>query len=549
MIGIVNETQINRTGQGRLKVLLVIFAFAAIHHGLTLWAYADVALWWDEAHTYWMVKDGFGTVAAKCASEVYPPLYFWIMSGWTSQFGYEEWALRTPSVIFATLTIFPIYFAARTAAGFRAAAIAALVAACVPLLNFYAVEARAYGLLIFLISTAMCFYIQFLASPKRTRALVGFTISIGAALYSHHYVVFLLPALVLGAFVFNSEKRLRLAIAILIAELIAFIPYTPWFLVALGSQSGTEWIALYWTGWTPVLAIMQSIEVFGFGGVYPRYLWHMGPSNRIPFIGIVVTCAVIVNLLIDNHRNNGRKVLDPTPDFAMVLLSAMLIPLFCAWAYSWLRSPIYLVGRYDVISLPAFILILSIGVARLIELRPRSCGYWLVGLIIGVGLWTSTSMIIHANKANWRNFDRECAMEVNRIAQPNDLLVCIAMRRIVTEYYLDRIAPNKLELISYPPKMNQHPGIYYDPSYLKSDSPALSDALIIKMEINKKLADGAQVFIAHWQYPGDAVPQVLYQVLVSSVKATPVGNAPEIGLFRLTPSESQENLNTIPSVP
>jgi len=92
----------------------------------------------------------YGTSAIKHA-EITPPLSF-VASWVTLHLGHTPVALRLPSLLAGTLTIPAVYLLGTRTVGRRPALVAAALATVSPFMIFYSTEARAYGLLMLLVT-------------------------------------------------------------------------------------------------------------------------------------------------------------------------------------------------------------------------------------------------------------------------------------------------------------------------------------------------------------------------------------------------------------
>lgn len=170
------------------------------------------SLAWDELYLWaWVHDRGFGamldTVAAK---EKTPPLGF--MLAWLSdQLGGGPQLIRLPEVIAGIGLIPLIALLARRTFGAGTGLAAAALAAASPMLVFYSVEARSYGLTAALCVAATLLALRVIDTGSR-RAAAGYAVTAAAALMSH-YTAFAVLA-VLAVFTFIAWPRARRLIAI-----------------------------------------------------------------------------------------------------------------------------------------------------------------------------------------------------------------------------------------------------------------------------------------------------------------------------------------------
>lgn len=124
--------------------LIVLAGFA-----LRLYRIGYQSIWWDEAHTLYVAREGLRAVwdLPNTVSYNHPPLHYGFMVLWTRLAGVGEVAARLPSALFGVLLIALVYAVTRRwfdrASGLAAAALAAVW----PIFITYSQEVRVYALL------------------------------------------------------------------------------------------------------------------------------------------------------------------------------------------------------------------------------------------------------------------------------------------------------------------------------------------------------------------------------------------------------------------
>jgi len=107
-----------------LLLLAVITAWALrVHHLDTQ------SLWYDEAVSAHVASQGVAELTRWTAEDIQPPLYYYVLAGWTRLMGAGqpgEWTLRFPSVAFGLLTVPLMWAVGRRLMGRGAGAAAAL---------------------------------------------------------------------------------------------------------------------------------------------------------------------------------------------------------------------------------------------------------------------------------------------------------------------------------------------------------------------------------------------------------------------------------------
>jgi len=145
------------------------------------------SLWIDETHSFYFASQPLSSLFTQLC-DPHPPGYY-VLLNLVLRFGQNEYWLRLPSAIAATLTV-PLTYAlsqdTRSALGIkgldrRTAMLAALLLAVAPLHVWYAQEARMYALVTLLGLCAVLFAVR-VALHERVWAIVGFVLSATAAL-------------------------------------------------------------------------------------------------------------------------------------------------------------------------------------------------------------------------------------------------------------------------------------------------------------------------------------------------------------------------------
>lgn len=208
-----------------LFIALVCVAYT----GAAVIAATQKALWFDELFTFHVAQlSGFGAIWSALAQGVdnHPPLDYWLRHVFMQWFGTSEVVFRLPSIVaFGVAFLCLVRFVAR-----RSSPSCGIFAGLILLStqsHRYAYEGRAYAWLIAFGSLSLlCWQ---LATEKKRIVLVGLSVSLAAAFYSHYYGVLLFVPLVLGEIWRSFERRriawsIWVAFALGIAPLVALLP-------------------------------------------------------------------------------------------------------------------------------------------------------------------------------------------------------------------------------------------------------------------------------------------------------------------------------------
>ncbi len=95
----------------RSRILLIlIFLLALALRGYRL---DGQSLWADEGNSAALASRPLAQIAHDSAHDIHPPLYYWLLHGWTRLAGTSEIALRSLSALLGLLLVWLIYLIGR----------------------------------------------------------------------------------------------------------------------------------------------------------------------------------------------------------------------------------------------------------------------------------------------------------------------------------------------------------------------------------------------------------------------------------------------------
>jgi len=372
---------------------LVLLALLLLAFALRVYRLDAQSLWYDEGVTAQVASQGLAELTRWTAGDIQPPLYYYLIAGWTRLAGRSEWALRFPSALFGVLTVALMWALARrlfAAQGHEeeesrgdtpqaprphgAPLLATLLTAVSPLYVYYAQEARMYTLLTFLGALAGYLLLRILdeARPARRRWLwAGFSLTSIAALYTHYFAAFLLTAFALyflltftrhaprttqHATRFTFHVPLLEGLAALLTIILAYAPWLPAMLTRFRED------ASYWRGTLKLDEALRHVLIsFSMGetvleATAVRLMWG--------FVAILVLS--ILALAWQHASRTTHHATRTTQHASRFTLHALLFPLL------YLLVPLILIlflsyrnpkfnPRYLMLAHPAFLLLIAGG--------------------------------------------------------------------------------------------------------------------------------------------------------------------------------------------
>lgn len=342
---------------------------------LRLFRLDAAAIWLDETFTASWVVMPWDEMLSAALADNHLPLYFILVKAWTVIAGDSPWALRFVSVVFSCATVPTVAAIAFTLSGRAAAIWATWLTALSPFLIHHGQEARMYPLLAFLAAVNLLLLARFVTG-KSERLHVGYLFTNVAMLATHYYAVFLI-AVTFPILVILARHRLRDWAPMLILSGICCIGpvlaakylATP---VAGGNYEGIGLIGMPGMVWgllTGYTLMPSSAE-----------LHRLGLRAILPYVPIV---ALVLSLTTVAVASALRTMPKPAWTLLLGVLGGVLLgPLAVSAVFEISINP-----RYATTGAPAFIALLSAGLAAITETRfGKGIAVALVVLISGASL-------------------------------------------------------------------------------------------------------------------------------------------------------------------
>lgn len=251
--------------------LLLVVAAALRFHRL-----GDADLWWDEALAVWAVRKPLLEATAWTASDVHPPLFFWLLWAWRRLAGESELALRALVAWQGVLLAAVAFALGRRVGGRRGGPWALALVALSPLLVWWSQELRMYGTAALALALAAYATCRWAAEPPGAagrRWLAAYAAAAAATLHAVYLagagLVALVAAVALGAALGRLPARaLRPWLAANAAVGLAFAPWalyagsrmSSWRTAAEGTAPGFVaelWAALLAHGTSTDIAVQR----------------------------------------------------------------------------------------------------------------------------------------------------------------------------------------------------------------------------------------------------------------------------------------------------
>lgn len=234
--------------------LLALLGGIGLLCALVLPTIGRASIWFDEAFSAYITKFNFLEIARYTATDVHPPLYYWVLKLWEMVFGYDDAAMiRALSLVFAAIAAVFGYLLLRRLFGRKAAILGLLFIVLSPMIIRYSQEARMYMMESAIILAATYTLVRAEAEKKRKLWIV-YGILVGLGMWTHYFTALAWLAHWVWRFIKVRQtgvkgkelRRVFMSKQWWLAHLVAvgiFVPWIPLMLYQLAIvQGGGFWI-------------------------------------------------------------------------------------------------------------------------------------------------------------------------------------------------------------------------------------------------------------------------------------------------------------------
>ena len=342
-------------------------------------------LWHDEAFTEWAARLAAPDLAAALRRDSGPPLFYVLERPFARAVTGRENEMLLRVVPF--LAALALFFAAPTLPPGRSRRWWIALCAGFALVNLYAAEARAYGLLAL---AGLAIFLLGVVQPPSPARLASLFATAAAALWLHYLALFVVGAALLLA----VGRRRWTAAGALAAALAAFVPWVS----VLRSQPAE---AMTWTRETLTTAAGGFVSALGGVGRVPAPFGVALPGATLA--GALLGAALAV--LLAGGARSDEGVRDALLFVAIALGLALAVSLW---------RPVAFAGRAEMAVLPVWMW----AVARAAG-RRRSVAV-AAGLASAAGLATTLAVAFGPHP---RSTAFSATTSVTRLAHPGDTLL------------------------------------------------------------------------------------------------------------------------------
>jgi uncharacterized membrane protein len=329
------------------------------------------AIWCDEGSSLLMSQYSPLLIWFHSAHDVHPPLYYLILHGWMGLFGDSLLSIRTLSVLPGIATVALGVWLVRLMATRRAALLAGLLLALLPIAVRYSQEVRMYSFMGLWLMGATIALMHWVNHPARLRYLAVYVLLMTAGFYTHYFTS--LCVLAHWSYVLvarNAQGRLVRRPAWWLANVAIVLLYLPWIPSLVDQLQNLDQLRVGGdVGWIPALTKNSLPSAFWQFMMLDDALNVPAPLYLLMPLALVGAGAA----LILGDRSKAK--------FQVLLVSYTFVPLAVVYLVSF-ATPL-LVERYLMFSALGLPLVLAIALDRL-ERRSRLLAITLLVMVLGI---------------------------------------------------------------------------------------------------------------------------------------------------------------------
>ncbi|MCX5701547.1 MAG: glycosyltransferase family 39 protein [Candidatus Omnitrophica bacterium] len=435
------------------KLVLAIIILVGI--SLRFYKLDSQCLWYDEttkiasAKCQYTIKEFFQHADPK---EV---VYTLVLKIWMNIFGFNEFAVRSLSVLFGVLSIFFIYILASELFSETVGLISSFLLSISPFHIYYSQQNLLYSLFLLLAILSTLIFVRVYNTNKKFLYLAYFIVNI-LLCYTHFFGLHILLIHNACLFFFKKSdffKKKWLIINALLIILVGFFIFAILYMEPRPNQIGQlDWISKPNFG-----LIIDTLKAFTYGG---EKLTMGGNgleigAGRLTIAKLLILIYALLlmkaglsykNFIV--HKGTLGNSIPFKKQKIIFLFSWLVIPVLLTFVFSFLFFPIYVV-RYLIIIIPAFFILLAIGILNIKGLKTKLFVFFLILIFNSQALFVYFHPI---ETPSWR----EISSKIKEMVAPEDMLVFVPLEQIVSfaYYFFDRTDTSIWDIDRYGKKID-----------------------------------------------------------------------------------------------
>ncbi len=327
-----------------LFILLMSFLLRLLAINQSLWLDESIGAFEVKKGSFWYILTEFPKF------DNHPPLYYLFLKLWTNIFGFSEFSLRLPSVLFGVATVFLVFKICKhlykNSTEPTSPILVSLLIATSQLHIFYSQEARMYSMAAFLATLAVYSFLNL--------RWVLFSFSITALVFTDYLPLFLLPIFWLFSFFEKKLKDTDFLIRFLISHLPILILSFFWFPIFRKQVENGLWLLNALPGWKEVAGGSDIRQIL--------FVWTKFVFGRISLINKSVYLVLVLFSSVPAFLGLLRSFIFLKKSLKIIWLW-YFVPLVLVLSLSFI-IPAFNFFRF-LFLLPAFYILVGLGITTM----------------------------------------------------------------------------------------------------------------------------------------------------------------------------------------
>jgi hypothetical protein len=390
---------------------LLIAGGLAIFAIITLWTITKSSIWFDEAFGAYLIHFNLIDIARYTATDVHPPLYYWLLKLWSMLFGNTELGLRSMSLLFGGVSIIFGYLLTHRLFGKKVARISLIFMVISPMLIRYSQEARMYTL-VAAIALAATYVLTFAINTKKKLPWVIYGILVGLGMWTHYFsaIVWLAHWVWRGDIIRRTAKKGKFIKTFfskewILAHVVAIGLFLPWLPFCVIQMTTVQAYGFWIPSVTPSTMINFMTNV-----VYYQDVGNVTGWLAFGFIVVITLLAVLAFRVYKSQNKTERQsyrliiILAFVPILLLFMLS--MPPLRSSFIDRYLITSTLGIAMFIGVTLafgykslkPKWRIIVTVFIAGLMVIGISNV-YYFGNYNKNTNTWNGTRLIIDAIKA------------------------------------------------------------------------------------------------------------------------------------------------------
>lgn len=390
------------------------------------------AYWGDEAGVANLVSEPFSRLYKAAILDAHPLAYAYLIKIWSVLFGNSETAMRGFSAFFGLLMIVFIYPIGKYIYSKNAGLLASFILSTNYFFIWFGIQNKVYALAAFVNLISCYFFIKIIREPSK-KYLVFYSVFTFLGAYSHPWSLLVFISQIATAFLIGKSLKNFKNILICQAVISAFL--IPNFFISLYQNR------LGANAWIEKTGFFDIFRSFGF--------LSYGSAALYAIISIIAA-------LFFANRRFIRKIKIEKQEFIsnLIIGSCFILPLILALLISRF-SPVYAVGRYEMVVLPLFILFLANFWSKIEDKH-------IIFIAIPLLIFFAYKNVASDREAieSYASDDRKISAQLLGEIRNDGIVIATDLSFSTFKFYFSRSDKNgkNFKLISYPAETAAHPG-------------------------------------------------------------------------------------------